>query len=226
MTTNIKYVGKMIGLLIIGINMLSGCKTNDTHAEQLVLDKGDGSVLSIPTSGPLANEKAIAICHEIQTIDARFDKLQRSLSTTTNDPKVVSAMLELVLEYRNGSVSDLDLAYRISQKTSAGILDWKLLKAAKEKSVKAFQILETKPPPRLYVKTEISTSVVNAVIHYISLGDYHSKTGYWSSYNFGKRIRIGEYVFRVKSSDSTIEPCEEVVLVLSDPTVHKIIPRT
>lgn len=220
---NTKYISKIIGLLIIGLNVLSGCETNDINEEQLVLDMADGSALVIPTSGPLANDTAIAICHEVQAIDVGLKKLQRSLNTT-NNPEIVSALLELAIEYRNESVSELDLAYRISQKTS-GILDRKLLKSAKEKTMNAFSILRATPPPSLFVKTEISTTVVNADIHYISLGDYRSKTGYWSSYNFGKRIKIGRYMFRVQSADSKIKPCEEVILILSDPTVHKIIPK-
>lgn len=214
----------MIGLLIIGLIVLSSCETNDTNEEQLALDMADGSALIIPISGPLANDTAIAIYHEVQTIDVRLKKLQRLLSTTKNNPEVVSALLKLATEYRNESVSELDLAYRISQKTS-GILDRKLLKSAKEKTMKAFSILRATPPSSLFVKTEISTTIGNADIHYISFGDYRSEKGYWSSYSFGKRIKIGRYMFRVQFADSTIKPCEEVVLILSDPTVHKIIPR-
>jgi hypothetical protein len=126
------------------------------------------------------------------------------------------------LDARNDAVDSLDLAYRVAGETS-GPLDNQQIDSAKQNVQIAKDILKATPPPRLFVKTAISSTVTGAALHYWDAADYKKKVGSWSSYTPGESLHIGRYLFRLDSAAGTA-PYQELVLILSDPTEKVLSP--
>jgi hypothetical protein len=199
-------------------------RTDDLRAQgndfaSISLDRPDGSSVAVPLEGPLQNDTAELIAREIQAID-------KIIASRNASPKseVDSAVLEVAHESRNDALKQLDLALRIAQQTSSGQLDGGLLRKAKQYSEDANETLLSQVPSFLFVTTQITTSVADATMHYISKGDYDAKRHSWMSYSPGDKIRIGRYVFRVEPSDPVADIYEELVLVVKDPTQRTLRP--
>jgi len=195
-----------------------GARQN-TSGDAITLLRADGGSVTIPLSGPLHNEKAESLARELQSLDniiASRNALARS--------EIDAAILSVANESRNDALKELDLALRIAQQTSAGELDDKVLQMAERYSKASKEVLTSQVPTTIYVTTLISTSEANALLHYVSKGDYDAKNLSWISYSEGDKLRIGRYVFRVEPPNLNSGVYEEVVLVVSDPTKRKLTP--
>ncbi len=181
--------------------------------------KRDGTQLRIPATGPLASAAAQDVARDI----AAYDRKPTSPSARGADPAVVDAMRQLAQESRNEAVDQLDVTFRVAQSTS-GALDTRLLRAARQSADMLTLIVRSPPPPSLQVRTEITSSIPNAVMHYCLRADYRKKACSWQSYNFGAVLHIGLYMFRVQSDAGAAQERDEQVLVLNEPTIRTILP--
>jgi hypothetical protein len=189
--------------------------TND-----VTLTTSSGTTVRIPSRGPLSNDAADEAAHDVLAIDRQLKPFKDGKPSGKSD--VLVAMQKIALDARNDAVDSLDLAYRVARMTS-GVLDSEQINSAKQNVQIAKDILKATPPPRLYVRTAISSTVANAALHYRTAADYKKKVGSWSSYTPGETLRIGRYVFRLDAATGG-EPYQELVLVLSDPTEKMISP--
>jgi hypothetical protein len=184
----------------------------------IALKKADGAKVLIPASGPRYNESAHEVAVDVESLDREVKNSRKP----PGNREVVAAMRQIALDARNDAVDSLDLAYRVAEQTS-GVLDSGQLDSAKRNVQFAKDILKASPPPKLFVRTKISSTVSGATIHYWNAADYTKKLGTWSSYTAGENLHIGRYLFRVHSSDGD-ETFQELVLVLSDPTEKTLSP--
>lgn len=198
---------------------LTGRATGQEAGKDITLVKRDGTQLRVPSTGPLASPAAQDVAREI----AAYDKGPKSPSARGADPAVVEAIRRLAQETRNDAVDQLDTTLRVAQSTS-GALDARLLRAARQSADMLKQIIGSPPPPSLLVRTEIGSSIPNAVLHYCLRADYRKKACSWQSYNFGAVLSIGLYMFRVQSDAGVAQERDEQVLVLNEPTKVTILP--
>ena len=185
--------------------------------KDITLTTSGGSTVRIPSGGALSNDAAKEVAGDVIAIDRQLKTGKQSRKSD-----VSAAMQQIALDARNDAVDSLDLAYRVAVKTS-GVLDSEQIDSAKRNVQIAKDILKATPPPRLYVRTAISSTLTGAVLHYWDAADYKKKTGSWSSYTPGEMLHIGRYLFRVNSATGG-EPYKELVLILSDPTEKVISP--
>ncbi len=194
---------------------------------EILITKSNGSQLRVPTTGPLADSNAQTVAKSVRSFDAEFSAgIKRSPpggTTTGANPEVLAAMQQLALESRNEAVDQLDLAYQVAQGTSAVSLNPNLVQQARQGIERARKIISSPPPSSLYVHTEIAAAIANGSLHYMAMMKYRRQSTSWESYEFGKTLPIGLYMFRL-DAPSMGEPYEEEVLVLAEPTEHKIIP--
>lgn len=184
--------------------------------KDITLTTSSGTTVRVPSAGALANDTAQEVALGVVDLDQQLKKNRKGKSD------VSSAMKQIALDARNDAVDSLDLAYRVAGKTS-GPLDSEQIDSAKQNVQIARDILKATPPPRLYVKTTISSTLTGAVLHYWDAADYKKKVGSWSSYTRGEMLHIGRYLFRLDSATGG-EPYQELVLILSDPTEKVISP--
>jgi hypothetical protein len=189
--------------------------------EFIELRKSNGVTLRIPLRGLLYNKEAVAIAREIQSIDASLGSWRAS--SKTMDPAVVNAAEHIVLQLRDEAIAELAFAYEVAEDT-AGPLDVRSLRNASRRAGDALGVFRVSLPSSVYVKTEITSSVPNAVLHYMSFADHEAKKRSWSSYNVGERMRMGLYVFRVQTPGSNPQVYEEIVSIDQDPKRHQINP--
>ena len=199
--------------------VLSGCSLNGNFGETISLTRFDGSSVLVPLNGPLNNEKVERIAREIQSLD-------RIIASRKADTKSESeaAVISVAYESRNDALSELELALRIGQQTSAGQIDNGILRKAEQYYIGSKEVLRSPIPPNIFVATHISSSVANSTLHYISKGDYDAKKLSWISYSDGDRLKIGRYVFRVEPLETKSDFYEELVLVITEPTNRLIRP--
>lgn len=207
----------MLLFFFLAFAALMSCSTKPAV---ITIRNAEGRIVQIPLSGRLSNDEGIRIAREIQDIDSSIKYWEES--SKSSDPEILSAMLQMMFETRNDAVAKLELAYQIAQKTS-GILDTFFLKQAKNSAKDVKKILNIQPPKSLYVETMISSSSSNAMIHYMSLGQFESSEKSWNSYTAGQNMRIGRYMFRVKYQEE-IPAYDEILLIIEDPTVRKLTP--
>ena len=198
-------------LCVVAIAQVSG-------GNDITLKKADGAKVLIQASGPRFNESAHEAAREVET----FDREIKNSRKQPGSRDVVEAMRQIAIDARNDAVDSLDLAYRVAEQTS-GILDSEQLDSARHNIQFAKDILKASPPPKLYVRTKISSTAKGATIHCWDAADYKKKVGTWSSYTAGESLHIGRYLFRVQPGDGN-EPFQELVLVLSDPTEKTLSP--
>ncbi|HME44994.1 MAG TPA: hypothetical protein VKF36_18015 [Syntrophorhabdales bacterium] len=191
----------------------------DDPASIISIAKPDGTNVLVPLSGPLHNETAEKIAREIQSLDKLISS--RNVSPTS---QAETALLTVARDSRNDALRELDAALRIAQQTSAGQLDEDILRKSKLYASSAREALRSPIPSTITVATQITTSIRNATLHYISKLDYDLKSQSWMSYSEGESLRIGRYVFRVDPCDVNLTGCEELVMVISDPTKRHITP--
>lgn len=189
---------------------------------KIVLKRADGEAVEVPLTGPGRDPRAEQLAREIQALDRQIAK-DGGGGTPQNDA-VKAEMLKIAKEARNDALSDLDLALAVARKTSAGSLDDETVARAKESARSAETILNTQPPSSILVATDISTSLPNATLHYMSNQKHRQHSTEWSSYTAGERLQIGRYVFRVEPPESSAPVYEEIVLILSDPTQKRLTP--
>lgn len=185
--------------------------------KDITLTTSTGNMVRIPSSGALSNSDAQDVARDIQAVDRQLKPGKKP-----GKENVAAAMQQIALDARNDAVDSLDLAYRVAGETSGG-LNSEQIDSAKQNIQIAKDILKATPPPRLYVKTAISSTVSGGVLHYWDAAQYKKKVGFWSSYTAGESLHIGRYLFRL-DSPSGGEPYQELVLVLSDPTEKVISP--
>jgi hypothetical protein len=200
---------------------------------KIVLKRNDGGIVSIPVVGPGRDPRAEQLARDIQALDAQILEATKRPSrlpgaaptgaASQADP-VKAEVVRLAAEARAEAVADLDLALTVARKTSAGSLDDETVARAKESAQSAATILNTQPPGSIVVATDISTSLPDARLHYMSNQKHRQQSKEWSSYTARERLRIGRYVFRVEPADSSVPVYEELVLVLSDPTHKRLTP--
>jgi hypothetical protein len=188
----------------------------------IILRRADGKTVTVPMSGSLYDARAESLAHEIQALDTQIrDARQSSLSPSQSE--AAAAMLAVAVESREDAVRELELALAVARLTSAGKLDDESLGKAQDYAGSVKTVLSAQVPASILVATDISTSVPDATLHYISKGKFDAKSKEWSSYTAGERMRIGRYVFRVQQGDAG-QPYDEYVLVTSDPTKKRISP--
>lgn len=188
--------------------------------QDITLTTSSGTTVRIPSSGALSNVAAEEVARDVVAIDRQLKPSKGGKRSSKSD--VSAAIQQITLDARNDAVDSLDLAYRVAGKTS-GVLDSQQIDSAKQNVQIVKDILKATPPPRLYVRTAISSTVPGAALHYWDAADYKKKVGSWSSYTPGETLHIGRYRFRLDSATGG-EPYQELVLVLSDPTEKVISP--
>jgi hypothetical protein len=189
----------------------------DHPEKDITLTTSSGTSVRVPSSGAISNDAAKQVARDVIAIDRQLKPGKKS-----GKSDVSAAMQQIALDARNDAVDSLDLAYRVAGKTS-GALDSEQIDSAKRNVQIANDILKATPPPRLYVRTAISSTLTGAVLHYWDAADYKKKIGSWSSYTPGEMLHIGRYLFRLDSATGG-EPYQELVLILSDPTEKMISP--
>jgi hypothetical protein len=186
---------------------------------EITLKSSNGTKVLIPADGqPGFNETA----HEAALDIGSLDREVKNPRKRSGDRQVLLAMRQIAVDARDDAVDSLDLAYRVAGETS-GVLDPQQLDSAKRNIQFAKELLNAAPPPKLYVRTVISSTITGATIHYWNAADYKMKVGTWNSYTAGDNLRIGRYFFSVHPGDGK-EPFQELVLVLSDPTERTLSP--
>jgi hypothetical protein len=188
----------------------------------IVLSRADGNTVTVPMSGALHDPRAETLAREIQTLDAAI-RHARASATSGSSSEAQAAMLDVAVESREDAVRELELALAVARLTSAGKLDDESVGKAKDYASQVKAVLSAQAPNSILVATDISTTVPDATLHYMSKGKYNAKSKEWSSYTAGERMRIGRYVFRVQPADAA-EVYEEFVLVTSDPTKKRLSP--
>ncbi|MBI3350129.1 MAG: hypothetical protein HY020_23325 [Burkholderiales bacterium] len=192
---------------------------------KIVLKRDDGEMVVVPVAGPGRDARAEQLAREIQSLDKQIAESVAGAQTRSAQPDPVQVeVLRMAREARNEALADLTLALAVAGKTSAGALDDETVARAKESAQSAAMILNTQPPSSLLVATDISTSLPDARLHYMSNQKHRLRSTEWSSYTARERLQIGRYVFRVQSADRNTEVYEELVLVLSDPTQKRLTP--
>jgi hypothetical protein len=187
--------------------------------KDITLTTSKGSTVRIPSSGALSNGAAEQVALEVVAIDGQLHPGKHAKKGKSD---VSAAMLQIAMDARNDAVDSLDLAYRVAGETS-GTLDSEQIDSAKQNVQIAKDILKATPPPTLYVKTAISSTVAGASLHYWDAADYKKKVGSWSSYQTGETLHIGRYLFRMDTAAGG-DPYKELVLVLSEPTEKVLSP--
>lgn len=222
----LKKARLVLAALIVGaicFSQFSRGSPQSGKESTIKLIKPDGREVLVPLSGPLSNDTAQAVARDIQSFDK--EAKSRRHPVDAKNEEVAAAMMELAVESRNDALEQLDLAYRITQK-SAGTLDNRLLNGAKRDIDSASQILLTSPPPSVQVHTRISSTIPNATLHYCGVGDYKENGNgcAWESYSSGAVLHIGRYMFRMDIPGTQSRPYTERVLVLNDPTERTLSP--
>ena len=216
-------------LALLAIAVLAGCaepagRRDHEHAE-VTLGTKDGLVVNIPMEGPRYDSRAALLATDLQKLDRSMGAWKTSLRKV--DPELSRELQDLAAAERDQAVRDVDLAYRIADRTSGGQLDADLLASARASVEDVKRVL--KPNPESYkwtVKTNITTTIDRAHIHYVSAGE-HEQHGdkSFKSYTLGQQMRIGRYVFRVQPLDAATKPFMERLTIMVDPTVVSMAPH-
>jgi hypothetical protein len=190
--------------------------------KNLRLQTGTDSFISVPLEGPRYDKLAAAVARKINRTSndlVAWQKARKAKSVV-----VERAILEMAISMQWDAAKNIDLAYRIAEKTS-GPLDPGLINKAFKLAADVDVLLKIQPPDSPFVSTSISTTVDGASLHYMSIEDYHrKKEGNWSSYTSGQVMRIGRYMFRVQPPSSDQDIYQEIVLIISDPTILRLTP--
>ncbi len=192
--------GKVLGVaatVMVFFILVCGCTVGTSRRDKtntaISLTRPDGSIVAVPLSGPLHSRKAERISGEIQALDIAIAFRNASAKSESE-----AAMLAVAVESRNDALRELDLALRVTQETSAGQLDTSILGKAERYSSVANEVLRAPVPDTLMLGTQISTSVPNATLHYMSKGEYDAKSGSWTSYSRGsaenRELRVSDRV--------------------------------
>jgi hypothetical protein len=189
-------------------------KLNRSQSNTIDLKKDDGSVVSIPLVGPLQDTSSSRIAQTIISIEDKVDSLKYTSDSINTEFSV--ELYSLANELRYDAIDQLDLAYRIARRTSSA-LDPELIDKA-EKYIDMLKSLLKKEGSSLFVSTKITTNAQEALLHYMSMGDYKSNKKIWRSYNSGMILKIGRYIFEAQSPYSDFPPYLEEVLILNEPT--------
>jgi hypothetical protein len=203
-------------LALVGLLLVSGVACS---ADSIVLKRPDGTTFSFPLSGPQYDPRAEKLVREIQELDKLIEQSSKGAPRD-----VAIALRQIASEYRKEAVDNLELAVETAQQTSSLQLDSKLIGKAAD-GVKGFRQLVNSPTPNsLRVKTQISTTISDAQIHYLGKADHELQLFHWSSYTPGDRLVIGRYVFRVQSEALPGGSFQEEVRIFSDPAMQVLSP--
>jgi hypothetical protein len=186
----------------------------------IVLSRADGKKVTVPMTGSLYDPRAEKLAREIQALDT---EIARAPAPSPSSSEAAAAMLTVAVESREDAVRELELALAVARLTSAGKVDDKSIAKAQDYANSVKTVLSAQTPASVVVATDISTSLPNATLHYMSKGKFDAKSKEWSSYTDGDRLHIGRYMFRVQQAD-TAEGFDERVDVISDPTKIRLSP--
>lgn len=187
---------------------------------RVVLRKADGVVVDVPRTGALADERALELARAISDFDTQ--SAAGGPLAKIADPGLREAVAAMATALRDDALDQLDLTYRVARRTSAG-LDGGLLAQGQETMKKVTDLL-SHPPTRLYVRTQITSQVVDVSLHYMSSSDYRRQSSDWMSYTIGQMMKIGAYVFRLQRQAGAGEPLLQRVEIMSDPFVRTLDP--
>lgn len=186
-----------------------------TAAAEVITFEMDGApALKVERNTPGVTPAAWELASSIKALDQRLKS--SAAITATNDPELESATRLAVADLRSNALQSLELALDIQARTS-GSLDATLMASASGSAGQALEVLRN-PPQRLAVVTEITASLADTFLQYISTGALKLERGSWLSYNPGVRLRIGVYTFRVCAEAGGAELYREPVNVLYEPT--------
>lgn len=218
-----RFIVAAIGFAWMLTLIVSSAEAGQQGNKDIKLKKSDGTEVTVPASGPLSDQTAQNVAAGVLSFDkeAKLWKSKQAKNKSV-DPAVAGEMQAIALEARNDSVEQLDLAYRVAKRSAGGGLDVDLLGGAQKDIGFAKEIMQTTPPDSLFVRTDIFTP--QGTLHYCTKVEHRENPISWHSYNSGKKLHIGMYVFRTDPTSGTGEPYEEEVLVLADPTSVKIVP--
>lgn len=188
----------------------------------IVLKRADGKTVTVPMSGSLYDPRAEKLAREIQALDTEIRDARASAPSPPSE--AAAAMLTVAVESREDAVRELELALAVARLTSAGKVDDKSITKAQDYASSVKTVLSAQTPANFLVATDISTSVPNATLHYMSKHNFAAKSKEWSSYTNGQRLQIGRYMFRVQWSDTAEGYYDELVLVISDQTKQRLEP--
>ena len=199
----------------------SGAGQDSRHAkaDEMVLRKADGTTVSVPTNGPLADERALALARAISDVDAA--RQAKDAFAGIGDASLRKTMNELATALRDDALDQLDLTYRVARRTSAG-LDSRLLSPGFD-SMRKLAELVSRPPVRQYVSTQITGRVEGMSIRFMSTPDFNSGSKEWQTYTLGQPMKLGVYEFRLVQPGGG-EPLCQKVEIMRDPMIATLDP--
>jgi hypothetical protein len=220
MRREVRTSSSVAGRLTLGlvIALLAACESAPRRPDFIELRKPGGGLLRVPLGGPGSNPESTAVARRVQEIDAELEGWRAAHPSA--DHQVAAALTGAARELRDEAVWQLDLAYRVAERTS-GPLDAALVLLAGGGADEARKVLRSPPPASAFVETRITAASGDAALRYMTAGEHRSGTGSWSTYNPGQRLRIGRYVFRIETTAGTA-PWVETLLVIEDPTVRQL----
>jgi hypothetical protein len=226
----IKHLIRITWVFILFGLALHGCATSNTsgvgnndrasNSANLVLQKANGTIVEVPRTGALSDQRALALAQSIIDFDDR--RSGRDPFDNISDPDLRNTVTEMATTMRDDAVDKIDLAYRVARTTSSG-LNGNLLTQGQELMSNVKKLLH-RPPTKLYVRTQITSRVDGASIHYMSSSDYRKQSDDWMGYTFGQRIKIGVYVFRLQRNTGVGDPRFQKLEIMEDPLIRMLNP--
>lgn len=214
-----------LGTLAFAALLLTACASGRPEPQQVggaelrgatgPLRKADGTLVDVPASGGLADPRALELAKSIRAYDAR--RFEPNLLPGVADSALREATIALATAMRDEALDQLDLAYRVARRTSA-TMDGALLANGQASMRKAAELL-SRPPPRLFVRTQINSSPPINRLEYMTAADFRKSAGSWLSYSYGQSMKLGLYVFRLRSA---VGDALHKVEVMTDPLVHTL----
>ena len=209
-----------LSIPVIGCGLFGGVVEAHARAGVNSVRLADGKLVTIPDSGPLADQRATDLANDIVAIDDRVGRRLAGIS----DPEIREAVLSIVVEARNVAADKLDLAYRVAMSTSAGVLDQDILRQGADALRKATDVL-SRPPTKVRVRTQISSLTSGYALEYVTAAQYRRKEDLWLNYTYGQEMRYGDYVFRLLRRSGDGQPMiRRLEIRTDDPTVQVLEP--
>jgi hypothetical protein len=206
---------RAFGLLLLPLLIIAGT----SRADQILVRKSDGTAISVQTTGPLAEGRAATLARDINQYDAASKG--DDVFAAVDDAALRQALNALAKSLRDDAADQLDLAYRVASRTSAGVDD--RLLAPGFDSMRKLSERISRPPTRQYVRTQITTSIAGTVLWFMGHADFKNGSDAWVGYTLGLPMKIGAYEFRLTGPGSARPRCQRVV-VMSDPMIATLAP--
>lgn len=206
---------RAFGLLLLPLLII----TVTLRAEQILVRKSDGTRIYVQVTGPLAEGRAATLARDINQYDAASKG--DDVFAAVDDAALRQQLNALAKSLRDDAADQLDLAYRVASRTSAG-MDDRLLAPGFD-SMRQLSELVSRPPTRQYVRTQITTSIAGTVLWFMGHADFKNGSDAWLGYTLGLPMKIGAYQFRLTGPNGARPRCQRVV-VMSDPMIATLTP--